>query len=398
MLGLSCRAAVLIALCTFAAVGDAAAEEKPVAAVVPASPANYSRAHRPRSSIRLVVVHVAEGSYWGTIAWFRNPRARASAHYVVSRDERVARTVPDSHVAWHAGNAYVNRHSLGIEHEGFTWVPWTFTDAEYRASARLTASLLRRYLLPIDRRRVIGHNEVPDPGRPGAFGGFSNHTDPGRYWDWRRYMSYIRSYVRRRSPPPPTFDVTIPDLALGETVRGAVRWEAVTSGVPPTRVEFRIDGRLRHTAAEPPYLFGGAGGTWDTTREKNGRRVLSVHAVAPDGRVAHSSVVVKVKNAPQPQPPPAPRILAVSVGEGQTLFGPVRWEVLVTGRVDRVEFLVDGVLRDTQRRAPYVFGGVTGAWDTTRETPGPHALTVRAVGVQEVATATINVIVVAPPP
>src|SRR5690242_8511796 len=86
----------------------------------PASPANYSRSVRPSAAIRLVVVHATEATFGSTVAWFQNPHAHVSAHYVVGRYGSIAQMVPLSHVAWHAGNAYVNAHSVGIEHEGFT--------------------------------------------------------------------------------------------------------------------------------------------------------------------------------------------------------------------------------------------------------------------------------------
>ena len=42
----------------------------------------------------------------------------------------------------------------------------------------------------------------------------------------------------------------------------------------------------------------------------------------------------------------------MSVAEGQELAGLVVWRVDVRGRVQRVEFLVDGVLRGTDVAAP----------------------------------------------
>ena len=388
--------ALLVAVGGLALVGRAEAEaaDPPLGQrFVSAHRANYPRVYRPRWLIRLVVVHVAEGSYGGTIAWFRNPRARVSAHYVVSREAEVTQMLSHFRAGWHAGNGYVNRRSIGIEHEGFTWVPWTFTDAEYRASARVVGSIMRRYLLPIDRRRIIGHDEVPDPYRRGRYGGYGHHSDPGDYWDWRRYMGYVRSYARGRTPPPPAFDVTSPSFALGSTVRGSVPWEAVPTGVPAQRVEFRVDGRLRDTQRQAPYLFGGASGTWDTTRERNGRHTLSVRAVAADGRRADSSVVVTVKNPPKPPQPRPPAIVSLGFTEGQRVWGPLVWEVLVQGTVARVEFLVDDVLRDTQTKPPYLFGGVTGSWDASAETPGEHTLTVRAIGPRGTATASTRVVV-----
>jgi hypothetical protein len=385
------RAAVLAVLAALVLPGRAAADAPFGVTSVPASPRNYSQAYRPASMVRLVVVHATEGSFGGTVSWFRNPAARASANYVVARDGRAVHMVSDSAVAWHSGNGYVNRHSIGVEHEGFTGILATFTDVEYRASARLVAGILRHYVLPIDRRHVIGHSEVPDPFHPGLFGGSSHHTDPGRYWSWSRYMTYVRAYATGQTPPPLPFDVTIPGLALGQTLTGAVRWEAAVAGLPADHVDFLVDGKLRETARETPYVYGGAAATWDTRTEPNGFHVLTVHAVAADGRTADASLPVTFANGVTP-----PHIVSPGLVEGQTVSGPVRWEVATTGTVDRVEFLVDGVLRDTELRAPYVFGGASGSWNTAAEAPGPHVLKVRAVGPRHVTTATTTVTVAAP--
>jgi len=51
----------------------------------------------------------------------------------------------------------------------------------YRASAALTAEICKRYGIPRDRRHIIGHVEIPG----------ARHTDPGRFWDWNRYMALV---------------------------------------------------------------------------------------------------------------------------------------------------------------------------------------------------------------
>jgi hypothetical protein len=238
---------------------------------IPAAWSNYSHHHRPASDVRLVVVHVTEGSYGGTLSWFRNPHAHAAANYVVGRDGRIAHMVPDSEVAWHAGNGYVNAHSIGVEHEGYTGIDGTFTEAEYRASAQLLASLLRRYHLPADRGHVIGHSEVPDPFRRGLFGGFAHHTDPGSHWDWPRYMSYVRAYRAGTTPPPRPLDVTIAGLGLAQHVTGLVAFTAVPAGADPVaHVDFLVDGAVRASVGQVPYSWG-----WDTSLELNGRHVSS---------------------------------------------------------------------------------------------------------------------------
>jgi N-acetylmuramoyl-L-alanine amidase len=218
---------------------------------VPASPANYSHETRPASAIRLIVVHVTEGTFASAVSWFRNPHAHASANYVVSREGAVTQMVPNWEVAWHSGNGWVNRHSIGVEDEGFTNVSATFTDAEYRASAELVGDLMRRYRLPIDRRHLVGHNEVPDPFHPGLFGGVSHHTDPGRYWDWRRYLGYVRAFARGLTPPPLRLDVTTAEPAFGQTVSGSVAWSAAPTGESADHVDFLVDGRLRDTERQP---------------------------------------------------------------------------------------------------------------------------------------------------
>jgi len=171
-----------------------ASTDYPKAAWRPAYRGNYTNSSRERSYyVNKIIIHVAQGSYAGTINWFQDPRAKVSAHYVVSRQGQVAQCVQNSDVAWHAGNWPYNTHSIGIEHAGFVNNPRSFTRRMYRSSARLSAYLVRRHKIPIDRRHIIGHHEVP--GCPGAGGGVGCHTDPGRHWNWVAYMRLIRYYV-----------------------------------------------------------------------------------------------------------------------------------------------------------------------------------------------------------
>ncbi|MFN2628888.1 MAG: N-acetylmuramoyl-L-alanine amidase [Gaiellaceae bacterium] len=359
------RAALAAAACALVAPAPAAATPWPAGVgFSPANPRNFAHAHRPASAISLVVVHVVEGSYGGAISWFRNPRARASANYVVSRGGEVMQMVPEWDVAWHAGNGWVNAHSLGIEHEGYTSVPAIFTDAEYRASARLVAAIVQRFHIPVDRRHLIGHNQVPDPFHRGRLGGWGHHTDPGTTWNWARYLAYVRSYVQGVEPPPLPFDVTIPGIALAARLRGTIDWSADPVGEAAQRVDFLVDGALRSTIVAEPYTI-----PWDTTAEANGRHVLTVHAVGADGRTSDAAVVVKIANPPLP-----PKVVTQTLADGQTVSGLVAWSVTTSGRVDHVEYSVDGLFRDAEFDPPYTF-----AWDTTQETPGLHTLGVRAV-------------------
>src|SRR3954451_12041373 len=74
-----------------------------------------------------------------------------------------------------------------------------------------------------------------------------------------------------------------------------------------------------------------------------------------------------------PTPPLPPTISIQTIFEGQELTGLVRWEAAVTGKVARVDFLLDGVLVDSEFGAPWGFD-----WYTTQETRRRHVLAVRA--------------------
>ncbi|MEU5211176.1 N-acetylmuramoyl-L-alanine amidase [Streptomyces sp. NPDC020742] len=150
---------------------------------VPASRSNYTAADRPTQyPVEMVVVHVTQETYRDTLRLFQDPAHKAAAHYVVrSADGRIAQCVTERNVAWHAGNWNVNTRSIGIEHEGWIDDPTWFTDVLYERSARLTAAVCDRYGIPKDREHIIGHVEVPG----------TDHTDPGEFWDWARYMELV---------------------------------------------------------------------------------------------------------------------------------------------------------------------------------------------------------------
>lgn len=163
----------------------------------PANSNNYTAANRPISNeIGGIIIHVTQGSWASAINWFQDPNAQASAHYTIrSSDGFLGQSVDEKDIAWHAGNWTYNKAAIGIEHEGFVSDPSWFTEEMYNSSAALSAYLCNKYGIPVDRYYIIGHNEVSDPYDPSQYGGVSHHTDPGPYWDWDKYMSYIEYYI-----------------------------------------------------------------------------------------------------------------------------------------------------------------------------------------------------------
>ncbi|GAB2612605.1 N-acetylmuramoyl-L-alanine amidase [Kribbella endophytica] len=184
-----------------------------------ASSSNY-RVGRT-SAISTIVIHVTQGSYAGTISWFKNASAQVSAHYVVrSSDGQITQMVAEKDTAWHARSA--NPYSIGIEHEGFVDQPSWFTDAMYRASAALTKNIAERRGIPKTRTYIKGHSEMPD----------NDHTDPGPNWNWTYYMQLVNG----GNPNPPTYNFTT--YGSGVRVRSDAKLTAsiVTTLPGPTQV------------------------------------------------------------------------------------------------------------------------------------------------------------------
>jgi len=186
-----------------------------------------------------------------------------------------------------------------------------------------------------------------------------------------------------------------PWMLAPSTIRLRVRpW-----GQRAATMVFTVDGKRRAVDRRPPFLF-----SWGTRRARPGRHVLEVVATSIDGRTATRRIPLvvaapKPQPRPKPEPPPKPEpkpvtlaLTGMSVDEGQQLTGLVVWRVDVRGRAERVEFLVDGVIRGTDVAAPYTFG-----LNAAAEQPGEHRLTARAIGAGgKAAEETVTVMV--PPP
>jgi len=186
----------------------------PGAVWVAANSSNYSVSDREANGLRIrwIVIHDIEGTTSACLAWFQDSAAKASSHYVVDYDGTLYQMVSEKDIAWHAGNWDYNQHSIGIEHAGYADIN-SFTDEEYRASARLVAYLAKKYNVSIahpdgiapatsdEGSGIIGHYQVPDPYNTTLGGGASHHYDPGAYWNWTYYLSLVALYYQNATLP-----------------------------------------------------------------------------------------------------------------------------------------------------------------------------------------------------
>jgi N-acetylmuramoyl-L-alanine amidase len=116
---------------------------------------------------RGLVIHIAEGSYEGTISWSKTSSgAKAvSTHFVLDYDGKLAQVVDTRDAAWtqQAGNG----HWLSVECAGFT--PGALTPAQVESVARLLAKAHQIYQVPLQVAtspdgRGLGHHSMGTDG------------------------------------------------------------------------------------------------------------------------------------------------------------------------------------------------------------------------------------------
>ncbi len=226
---------------------------------------NHDLADRPRAPrITHVVIHDTEGEWDGVIALVTDPTYVSWQYTLRSADGHIAQHALAKDVCWHAGNWYLNMHSIGLEHEGFAaqGAPW-YSEAMYRTSARLVGYLCRRHGIPLDRAHVIGHDQVPGTTTatiPGM------HWDPGPFWDWEHYFDLMHAPLQRgtsRRPAQPGDVVRIlPGFAgntqpvtgcedAGDGCGGQRDTNFVTLRVAPSETAALVDDPGLHPQGQP---------------------------------------------------------------------------------------------------------------------------------------------------
>lgn len=161
----------------------------------PASTSNYSSSRS--AAVSAVTIHTTQGSYAGTISWFKNASAQVSAHYVIrSSDGQVTQMVRNADTAWHVGSQ--NSYTLGIEHEGYVDNSSWYTNAMYDASAALVRNFCATYSAiscasAYSGASSSGINVLATSVKIKGHQHFSGqtHTDPGINWNWSKYYGLL---------------------------------------------------------------------------------------------------------------------------------------------------------------------------------------------------------------
>lgn len=159
---------------------------------------NHDLADRPNSpKITHIVIHDTEGYWEGVLDLVQDPTYVSWQYSLRSSDGHIAQHLEPKDVGWHAGNWYINGHSIGLEHEGFAaqGAPW-YSEPMYRTSATLVRYLAAKYAIPVDRGHIIGHDQVPGTTTPTIPG---MHWDPGPFWDWEHYFDLLQAPLSKHT-------------------------------------------------------------------------------------------------------------------------------------------------------------------------------------------------------
>lgn len=147
-----------------------------------------------------IVDHITAGAFPGCLNWLCNPEAKASAHYLITRDGQIFQLVKEGDTAWHAGiinkpnwalysqlGYNPNRWTIGIEHEEYSGDGEPgLSEIQYQASKWLHQELTAKYNIPKDNEHIVGHYRVDSVDRANC---------PGPYFPWQRLFNDLNGVV-----------------------------------------------------------------------------------------------------------------------------------------------------------------------------------------------------------
>lgn len=162
-----------------------------------------------------IVVHYfgALGSAASVAEWFKNPQARASAHYAVDEGDIIYRCVKDTDVAWHCGDGTLhpecrNWNSIGVElrpgkvnrkRMGAYDTDWFFEKKVLDNAEWLIHKLMEEHNIPADH--IIRHYDVSGKYCPRPFVG----ADMNTYYhttgneQWKKFLERFEDEVVEKS-------------------------------------------------------------------------------------------------------------------------------------------------------------------------------------------------------
>lgn len=179
---------------------------------------------RPMSAVQWFVMHKTQGSRTGDLQVLRHSDpAQASVHVWIAKSGGLVVIIDIRWTSWTCGHQGVDVAAINVELEGYVHEPTT--EHQYRAAAAYFrwcvaqgAPIPAEYVGKAEKPGIIGHCDVANPNRPGAWGGISGHTDPGTLFDWNKLMASIRDGSEHM--PQPSRDDGTREMPTGIPIWG----------------------------------------------------------------------------------------------------------------------------------------------------------------------------------
>lgn len=154
--------------------------------------------------VKGIIIHSMWGTYRGSINWFKNPKAKASVHYCISKGGEISLTVPEYNTAWHSGGVTAHKDespkllrdnwglnpnliTIGVELEDERNKNWPYPPIQYVACVELVADICKRYSIEANRGFIIMHREI-DP---------INRSDPVGKWNHDKFIDDVKLILEK---------------------------------------------------------------------------------------------------------------------------------------------------------------------------------------------------------
>lgn len=134
---------------------------------------NYTKGRKGAYPADCITIHVTEGGAESVRAWFKNPDAKVSSHYLTTKKGLIYQFVKESDTAWCNGrvahptaelvlarpSANPNWWTISIENEGSGLEE--LTTPQRKALVWLIKDIQsRHHRITTDRRHIVGHREI----------------------------------------------------------------------------------------------------------------------------------------------------------------------------------------------------------------------------------------------
>ena len=141
----------------------------------------------------LIVCHITEGAFNGTLSWIANPASQVSYHFVVAKDGRIAQAVDIKNTAWANGttltgsrgnkhsplatvrnrNTNANQYTISIGFEGRHAQTAGAITPQQQKSAIFLIAYIRKAVqriygikIPLATQHLVGHSHITPRWKP----------------------------------------------------------------------------------------------------------------------------------------------------------------------------------------------------------------------------------------